>query len=66
MVYIRITQKRISHSHLLTEAAPNTSEKADAPGLAINRNRKFDDALDGTGGALEYFLGGYVPPGTPN
>ena len=45
---IRITQKRISHLDLLPEAAPNNSEKADVPDLAINRNQKFDVSLDGT------------------
>ena len=26
----------------------------------------YKDPLPGGGGALGYFLGGYVPPGTPN
>ena len=36
------------------------------PIYAANQNTGFATSCPGGGRALGYFLGGYVPPGTPN
>ena len=40
-------------------------EKVRFPKFAVIFQHR-DGSLDPGGGALGYFLGGYVPPGTPN